>query len=41
MDVETLRISKSEFAYETAEVDLEPVTVFATDPILACAFRRI
>ena len=30
--VETLRISKSEFAHEIAEVDLEPVTVFATDP---------
>jgi hypothetical protein len=33
IDVESFRISKSEFAYEIAEVDLEPVIVFATDPI--------
>jgi hypothetical protein len=33
IDVETFRISKSEFAYGISEADLEPVIVFATDPV--------
>jgi hypothetical protein len=34
IDVENFRVSKSEFAHEISEVDLEPVTVFATDSIV-------